>query len=208
MAAAGLKTENPSISRSQKSSFFTDLSFQTFLLHNLCRDMSFCMHLDIYLICVYSQSYPNLMTGIRVMLQKPTRFSEKFCSPTAARWPTHRYYSSKQGCSTSHVNNWRASAHDFAQFYGHLLAGEGRSKANFSIFTFWIWWILHSIIDLWVNTNWKACEILILMNYWRQNRLKMNISRKSTEDLPCEQTFPPGLSAFRFYARASRFHEI
>ena len=62
-----------------------NLCTTTFPLHMLTMHLSFCMHLDIYLICVYSQSYPNLMTGIRVMLQKPTRFSEKFCSPTAAR---------------------------------------------------------------------------------------------------------------------------
>ena len=68
--------------------------------------LSFCMHLDMYKTYQALQYEQDLTTGIRVMLQKPTARYQKCGLQTAAPLTTHQYYSSKQGCSTSHIMNY------------------------------------------------------------------------------------------------------
>ena len=58
----------------QKSLNVTNLCSTTSLLHMITMHLSFCMHLGIYLSSPGLQYEQNLMTGIRVMLNKPAKF--------------------------------------------------------------------------------------------------------------------------------------
>ena len=60
----------------QKSLSWRNLSRTTSLVHMITMHLCFCMHLGIYLSSPGLQYEQNLMTGIRVMLEKPTKNSD------------------------------------------------------------------------------------------------------------------------------------
>ena len=89
----------------QKSVNLTNLSVTTSLLHMITMHLSFCMHLGIYLSRVYSQFHQNLMTRIRVMLEKPTSRYQIVLITNGRQLTDPPILLFKHSCSTSHVSH-------------------------------------------------------------------------------------------------------
>ena len=102
-------------------------------------------------------------------------FGNKYVwSKTAARWPTHRYYSSKQCCSTNHILTDVRQHTILLNFKVICLSKTGTYLEIFRFQIFspnWKSWIrtrgqLQPCRPQEIQFWWKDCELLNIMNYW------------------------------------------